>query len=101
MNLNKLIEVFTEEILNEKKKNSFDILKANKIALTKKERNKAIKAKAVWHPSSRPKPVSAVWKGKDSNGKLWYVTHTHRAYNKASTLKGIIKRFHAFIKGTA
>lgn len=103
MNLNNIFKLFTEEVLNEKKKkkNSFKILQNNKIPLTKEERAKVIKAKAVWHPSNHPNPVSAVWKGKDSNGKLWYVTHTHRAYNKTPTLKGTINRFHKFIKSTA
>jgi len=91
----------TKQYLTEKKKNSFQILKDNKIALTKEERDEVIKRKAVWHPSNHEDPVAAVWKGKDSSGKTWYVTHTHRAYNKTPTLKGTINRFHKFIKGTA
>ncbi|MDE2104840.1 MAG: hypothetical protein KGL39_46820 [Patescibacteria group bacterium] len=60
-----------------------------------------MKAKAVWHfaPSRAASP--AVWKSVDENGKVTYVTNTHRAYNTAPTLKGAIGRYHKFIKGTA
>jgi hypothetical protein len=82
------------------RKSSFQVLKENKKPLTPEERDEVLKAKAVWHPSNHDGPVSAVWKSVN-NGKTTYVTHTHRAYNTAPTLKGAIDRFHKFIKGTA
>jgi hypothetical protein len=56
--------------------------------------------KAVWHMNGGG-PSPAVWKSVNKDGKVTYVTHTHRAYNTAPTLKGAIGRFHKFIKGTA
>lgn len=79
----------------------FEKLKKNKVPLTDEEHKECMKRKAVWNPSHLNKPVPAVWKSKDKNGNVTYVTNTHRAYNTASTLKGAIKRFHDFIKGTA
>ncbi len=79
----------------------FEKLKKNKKALTKEERDLVMKRKAVWHHSPKGEETAAVWKSVDKNGKTTFVTHTHRAYNTASTLKGAIKRFHDFIKGTA
>lgn len=90
------------EILMEKK-SSFEILKKNKVPLTKEERQECLDRECTWnnHPNPKLNPVPVVWKGKDSSGKLWYVTNTHRAYNKAPILKGAIRRYHDFIKGTA
>lgn len=79
----------------------FEKLKKNKVPLTKEEREECFKRKAVWHMNHRKGPTPAVWKSKDKNGKVTYVTNTHRAYDTASTLKGAIKRFHDFIKGTS
>jgi len=80
---------------------AFKMLKNNKVALTDEEREKVMKAKATWNSSAHGKPTSAVWKSKDKNNKVTYVTATHRAYNTATTLKSIINKFHTFIKGTA
>lgn len=91
----KLYELLTE------KKSSFEILKANKLALTPEEREQCMKKKAVWHFSHMGKPTPAVWKGKDSSGKLWYVTNTHRCYQKAPSLQGAIRKYHDVVKGTA
>ena len=82
-------------------KTSFQILKANKKPLTPEEREQCLKAKAVWHRGPNGEATPAVWKGTDTAGKLWYVTNTHRAYQKRPTLKGAIKIYHDFIKGTA
>ena len=83
------------------KKSPLEVLKGNKVPLTEEERDEVMKAKAVWHHGPHGEATPAVWKGKDSKGKLWYITETHRAYNKTTTLKGTIKRYHDFIKGTA
>lgn len=95
---------FVENVtLLTEKKSSFEILQKNKIPLTAEEREECLAREAVWHnhPNPAMNPIPAVWKGKDSSGKLWYVTNTHRAYNKAPTLKGAINKYHSFIKGTA
>tara|TARA_Y100000310_G_scaffold160067_1_gene159746 strand:+ start:2968 stop:3153 length:186 start_codon:yes stop_codon:yes gene_type:complete len=59
-------------------------------------------ADAVWHGNfdGDIKPTPAVWKA-EVNGKMWFVTNTHRAYNVMPTLKGAIRQYHDFIKGTA
>ena len=79
----------------------FDQLKKNKKPLTTEEREECLKKKAVWHHGNNGAPSPAVWKSVNKNGKTTYVTHTHRAYNTASTLKGAIGKYHSFIKGTA
>lgn len=82
-------------------KSEFEKLKDCKVPLDTEERDLCLKQKAVWHHGQNGKATPAVWKSKGKNGKMTYVTNTHRAYNKASTLKGAIKRYHDFIKGTA
>jgi len=79
----------------------FKQLQKNKTALTKEERAEVMNKKATWHHGPGGSNSSAVWKSVDKNGKTTYVTHTHRAFNTSHTLKGIIGRFHDFIKGTA
>jgi hypothetical protein len=81
--------------------NNFEQLKKNKVPLSDEERKEVIDKKAVWHMGPDGKETAAIWKSVDKNGKTTYVTHTHRAFNTASTLKGAIGRFHDFIKGTA
>lgn len=78
----------------------YKTLKKNKVKLTDEERAEVLKSKATWHFGKKGQPSPAVWKS-EVNGKTWYVTNTHRAYNVTSTLKGTIKRYHDFIKGTA
>lgn len=78
----------------------FKQLMKNKVKLTPEERKKVMDSKAVWHFNGGS-PSPAIWKSIDKNGKVIYGCNTHRAYNKASTLKGAISRFHNFIKGTA
>lgn len=83
--------------------NEFKTLKKHEQPLTPEERKEVMDKKAVWHFSHHNgNPSSAVWKSVDpKTGKTTYVTHTHRAYNTAPTLKGAIGRFHKFIKSTA
>lgn len=82
----------------------FKALKKGKVKLDPEERKLCMDRKAVWNfnmgPGGVRKPSPAVWKSV-VNGKTWYVTNTHRAYNVTPTLKGTIKRFFDFIKGTA
>lgn len=89
------------ELLLLEKKSSFAILKKNKVALTPEEREKCMKAKAIWHHGINGEESCAVWKSKDSSGKLWYVTNTHRCYQKAPSVEGAIRKFHDVVKGTA
>lgn len=78
----------------------FKTLKDNKRPLSDDERKQVMDADAVWHFSNLDKPSPAVWKAK-VNGKIWYVTNTHRAYNARRSLKAAIDRYHKFIKSTA
>ncbi len=80
---------------------NFQLLKANKKPLTMLERAKVMAADATWHHGPNGEPTPAVWKSVDKTGKVTYVTHTHRAFNTAPTLRGAITRYHRFIKGTA
>jgi hypothetical protein len=92
------------QALTEKKKSEFERLKENKIDLTPEERKECMDSKAVWRfhfgRDGKQHPTPAVWKAKDSSGKIWYITNTHRAWQKRPTLKGAISIFHSFIKGT-
>lgn len=85
--------------LNERA-SQFETLKKHKKSLTPEEQEECLKAKAVWHHGKNGAPSSAVWKSVNDK-KTTYVTNTHRAFNTATTLKGAIKRYHDFIKGTA
>jgi len=82
-------------------KSSYQILRENKIPLTEEERKIVMYRKAVWHHGPHGEETPAVWKSKNSKGEIIFVTNTHRAWNKASTLLGCINRYHKFIKGTA
>lgn len=79
----------------------FAQLQKNKKPLLDEEREQVMKADAVWHHGQKGEKTPAVWKSINKDGKSTYVTHTHRAYNTAPTLKGAIRRFHDFIKGTS
>lgn len=83
-----------------KKKSKFQRYKDNKVELTPEEKKIVREKGAVWNSGS-PDGNLAVWKSVDKNGETTYITHTHRAYNTAPTLKGAISRFHNFIKSTA
>lgn len=79
---------------------SFKTLEKNKVDLKPEEREKTMSAKAIWNHGLKGQPSPAVWKS-EINGKTWYVTNTHRAFQAKPTLKAAIKAYHDFIKGTA
>jgi len=87
--------------LHQLSESEFEKLKKNKKPLTDEEREQCMKDEAVWHMNGDDKPSPAVWKSVDKNGKTTYITHTHRAYNTAPTLKGAISKYHKVVKGTA
>lgn len=81
---------------------NFKKLQKNKIPLTDVERQEVMDADATWRNGPNGAKSPAVWKSKDKKtGKITYVTHTHRAFNTATTLKACINKYHNFIKGTA
>lgn len=80
---------------------NFQQLKTDKQPLTMLERAKVMAANATWHHGPNGEATPAVWKSVDKNGKVTYITNTHRAFNTAPTLRGAIRRYHVFIKGTA
>lgn len=91
-----LYEIFLREASSE-----FKSLMKNKVPLTADERKVVMDRKAVWHFNGGA-PSPAVWKSiHPKTGKTTFITHTHRCYNTAPTLKGAIGRYHSFIKGTA
>ena len=96
--MNNFALFLTETILFE---SEFKTLQNNKKPLTTEERDLVMSRKATWHHGPSGKPSPAVWKSVNKNGKTTYVTNAHRAFNTATTLKGAIKRYHDFIKGTA
>lgn len=97
----KLFLIEDWDLLTEKAQSEFQKLEKNKVPLDDDEHTEVMKRKAVWHHGLHGGATPAVWKSKDKNGKVTYVTNTHRAYNTAPTLKGAIGRYHKVIKGTA
>ena len=79
---------------------SYKVLKKNKVALEPEERKLVMKRGATWNHGPNGEKTSAVWKSV-VNGKTYYITDTHRAWNVTKTLKGTIRRYHDFIKRTA
>ena len=75
------------------KKSEMEVLKANKISLDDKERDKVMKAGAVWHHGLGGKESPAVWKSKNGSGKIKYVCNTHRMYQVRDTLSAAIKAY--------
>lgn len=78
----------------------FEKYKKHKVPLTDEERKICFDRKAVWNNGPNRSEIPAVWKSV-IDGKPTYITNTHRAWRKSNTLKGAIKEFHDFIKGTA
>ena len=82
-----------DQFLIESKETEIKTLKKNKKPLTDEEREKVMKAGAVWHPCNlKGKPTPAVQKAV-VNGKTWYWCATHRYGVVKSTLKGAIAAF--------
>lgn len=75
-------------------------LKDRKVPLTPEEREKAMKAGAVWHPGNLNHPVCAIWKSSDSSGNTVYGCNTHRCMQVKPSLEGAINAF-KFVKTTA
>lgn len=91
-----LVDSVVRNILEGRSKSpDFKTLNKNKVNLTAEERKAVKDGKAEWSDDR-----SAVFKSV-VNGKSWYVTHTHRAFNVRPTVKGAISRFHRFIKSTS
>ena len=78
----------------------YKLLKKNKVPLEPEEREKVMKAGAVWHSGPNGEAQAAVWKTKDSKGNVKYCCNTHRAIQIKDTLAGAIKAFD-FIRTTA
>lgn len=74
---------------------SYPRLNDNKVKLTEEERDKVHKLKAEWSDGR-----SAIFKAV-IDGKSYYVTHTHRAFQYSPKLETACKMFHTFIKDTA
>ena len=81
------IQDILEDFVNEGAE--FKNLKKNKIPLTPEERKECMNRKAVWHHGLHGEPSPAVWKSVNPKTKeTTYITNTHRAWNKAPSLKG-------------
>lgn len=84
---------------------TFKQMKKHQVRLDPEESKLCHDRKAVWNfmfgRDGKRKKTAAVWKSVLPNGETWYSTNTHRAWNTTRTLKGTIKRFHDFIRGTA
>lgn len=93
MNKNALIEKVIEKL--GRGGFTYKKLNDNKVNLTKEEREKVKKLKAEWSDER-----SAIFKSV-INGKPYYVTHTHRAFQYSPKLEEACKMFHDFIKDTA
>ena len=89
-----------EFLVETRKKYDFKQLKNNQVPLSEEERKIAMDAGAFWDTPQGKQ--CAVWKSKNpKTGETVYITHTHRAFRVAPTLKGAIREFHSFIKDTA
>ena len=100
------IKPFSEDITTgaefyKERKSEQQVLKENRIPLTREERNIVMARKAVWHQGLHGEETPAVWKSKNSRGEIRYATNTHRAIAICKSLLEAVGRFHKFIKGTA
>jgi hypothetical protein len=90
-------EFLTED---DKSKRRWKNLKDNRMNLEPEEREKVLKAGAVWHHGPKGEPTTGVWKSKDKAGNTKYICNTHRACAIKDTLSAAITAF-KFIKTTA
>jgi len=70
----------------------FATLKKYQTKLSDKEREKVMKAKAVWHFGKDGAPSPAIKKA-IVRGKTYFFSNTHRCFQCATTLKVAIKQF--------
>jgi hypothetical protein len=82
-------------LIEDKNPPDYEVLKKNKVNLSKEEREKVKAKKAEWSDGR-----SSIFKS-TVNGKNWFVTHTHRAYRVKPTINGAASEFHNYIKFTA
>lgn len=75
-------------------------LKERKVPLTPEEREKAMKAGAVWHHGPNGEKTCAIWKSSDASGNQVYGCNTHRCMQVKPSLEGAINAF-KFVKTTA
>lgn len=80
---------------------SMDQLKKNRLPLTSTERAECMKKEATWHHGPNGEATPAVWKSQLEDGKVLFVTNTHRAMQVKNSLSAAINSYHDFIKGTA
>lgn len=80
------------------RKSEFAILKGNRASLEGEEKEKAMKSGCVWHFGPGGTESCAIYKSKDTSGKVWYVSNTHRMYAKSKTLDQAIEKWHKEIK---
>ena len=76
-----------------------DVLKDNKVPLSKEEKKEVMDAGAVWNHGPNGEETPAVWKSV-VDGKNWYTCSTHRASIIKPTLKGTINSYE-FIETTS
>jgi hypothetical protein len=89
---------FDKYLIEESKE--WDNLKKNKKPLEPDEREKVMKAGAVWHHGPDGAESPAVWKSFNSKGEVRYICNTHRACAIKRTLEDAIKSY-KFIETTA
>lgn len=99
--MNKAIHIFEKYAKYKPCGLNYKQLDKHRTPLTPEERAIVMTRKAVWHHGPNGAPSPAVWKSVQPDGRVIYVTNTHRAMNTASSVKGAINRYHTFIKGTA
>lgn len=97
-----ILKSFGKEFEKLAKANIFKNLQKYKVPLDPEERSLVMKRGATWNHGPNGEATPAVWKSiNPKTRETTYITSTHRAYNVASSVKGAIGRYHAFIKGTA
>jgi hypothetical protein len=77
----------------------FKTLESNTIDLTDQEREKAMKAGAVWN-FNPDKPACAIKKAKIGS-RIYYYCATHRCFQSASTLDKAIELYNDVVKPSA